>query len=72
MGVPNELLSNELYSKLLDFYCFEIAELNQFINVNIDLIDSYVSLPSTHYPVQYLMLKTIGKCWPLGASLKKS
>jgi hypothetical protein len=72
MGVPKQNFSDELYGHLVDFYGFEIKELNAFIKSHANSIESYICLPSMHYPVQFLMQKGLETCWPLGISLKKA
>lgn len=72
IGVPNEEFSNEFYSNLVDFYGVELTEIKKFIEVNSNSIDSYICLPSKHHPIQYVMQKSLGACWPLAASLKKA
>jgi hypothetical protein len=70
MGVPNAEFSDELYPQLVDFLGFSISKIQEFLQEN-ERIESYICLPSKHYPLQYLLQKNIGKCWPLGASLQK-
>ncbi|MBE0459734.1 CHAT domain-containing protein [Pseudoalteromonas prydzensis] len=72
MGVPTQGFSDELYGHLVDFYGFEIKELNAFIKSHANSIESYICLPSMHFPVQFLMQKSLETCWPLSISLEKA
>ncbi|MCJ8351940.1 hypothetical protein [Moritella sp.] len=72
IGVPDQNFSDELYGHLAEFYGFEIKEINTFIKSHANSIESYICLPSMHYPVQFLMQKGLDICWPLSISLKKA
>jgi hypothetical protein len=68
IGIPNESASSELYVQAVSFFSLKDKNVREFLaNQKEDM--SLRCIPSNNYPLQFLLQKEIGKCWPITTSL---